>query len=164
MATMIIRKPNLEVLTEEGIPKDFASVKAYFNFAIEYDLLPWIPRKTPITTEEIRNLWVPSVKTNICYIAELEGHVCGSATVFYDPSSTAYEHADLRKAGELTSTVSPLLNKKRCIMIDKEITKEIIRELKLTHKKAFARINQFITLSSGSYVLSKKLLSDTLFF
>jgi len=138
--TILVRKPNLEILTDEGIPKDFADVRDYFNFAIQNNLLSWIPRKMPITTEEIRSKWIPSAKTNICYIAELSGRVFGSATVFYVPSSTAYEHALQRQEGELASTTNPILGRKQSLDVDKELSRAIINELKQTGKTAFARI------------------------
>ena len=79
---LIIRKPNLENLTSERIPKDFSDVKDYFNKALEDNSLPWIPRKTPITNKEIIEKWVPSLKTNISLIAELGGKVVGSELYF----------------------------------------------------------------------------------
>ena len=102
---MIIRKPNLEDLTEEGIPRDFAQVMEYFNNALnssEYDPLP---RKTPITVNEIRETWLPNSDKTLSLIAEEAGQVVGSLVVFFNkPPFTSYEHADEMVAGEVSAT------------------------------------------------------------
>ena len=133
---MIVRKPNLEVLTSEGIPKDFADVREYFNEGLFDDSQPWIPRKRPITNKEIRELWVPSANTNITYVAELNGQVIGSMTVFYNPGSTAYEHADKRVMGEMSGTTATKIDR---VEVIKEITPCVVNELKRLGKTAMLR-------------------------
>ena len=102
-----IREPNLEIMTKEGIPKCFADIRDYFNEALETNSLPWIPRKTIITNDEIKNLWIPSLKTNITLHAELNSRVVGSGTVFYDTKSTGYEHTGQRVPGNFGFTADP---------------------------------------------------------
>ena len=104
---MIIRKPNLEMLTSEGVPKDFADVRDYFNQALIDNSIPWIPRKTPITNDEIRKVWVPSSPINITYVAENNGRVVGVNVVFLEKPSTSYEHRELMQEGEMSGTVDP---------------------------------------------------------
>lgn len=50
-----IRRPKLEPRVD-GIPKDFADTRDYFNKALKDKSLFWIPRRTPITNEEITKL------------------------------------------------------------------------------------------------------------
>lgn len=126
---MMIRKPNLENLTKEGIPKDFADVRDYFNKALENGTLPLIPRKTPITNEEILERWIPSLKTNISLVAEKNNKVIGSATVFYDTNSSDPKFSDFRKPGELNSTVDPSENRYIYYLTTKEMIKGIKQEL-----------------------------------
>lgn len=128
-----IRKPNLENLTSEGIPKDFADVRDYFNLALKNNSLPWIPRKTPITNQEIKEKWIPSLNTNISLIAESNGKVVGSATVFYDTTSTSYEHTNKRNEGEFNSTTNPEYDS---VKIISELIKGTIQELKKQNKSA----------------------------
>ncbi len=107
---IIIRAPRLEPRIGK-IPKDFADVQNYFNTAIKENQMPWIPRKELITDEEIMNLWIPSLKTNITLVAALkyskEELVVGQTTVFYDPHSSAYEHANKRVPGNIGFSVNP---------------------------------------------------------
>jgi len=129
-----IRKPNIEILTPEGIPEDFAQVMKYFNEALKIKRYTFIPRKTPITIEEIKNLWVPSIDKNISYVADLNGTIIGSATPFFNVNSTAYEHAAERKPGEIGLTVKPPYSHGA---IGKKLLQTIINELKNTGKTAF---------------------------
>jgi hypothetical protein len=128
-----IRKPNLENLNSEGIPKDFAEVRDYFNLALKEKSLPWIPRSTPITNQEIKEKWIPSLKTNISLIAELNGKAIGSATVFYDLKSSAYEYSNKRISGEFNSTADP---QKNYPIIIKNLIKGTIKELNKQNKTA----------------------------
>ena len=130
-----IRKPNLEPKVD-GIPKDFADVRDYFNKALQEQAktFHWIPRKTKITNDEITKLWIPSLDTNICLVAELNKSIIGSATCFFDPSSTAYEQAQERKIGEIGLSVNPERNHR---MVGYLILEEMIKELKGQGKKAF---------------------------
>ena len=105
-----IREPILENLDERGIPVDFASIMNYFNRGLQNKNHPcyrFMPRQTPISLDEIRNLWIPSLKTNLNYLAEQNGKVIGAATVLFDPNSNEYEHRSLRAPGTLSLTTSP---------------------------------------------------------
>jgi hypothetical protein len=128
-----IRKPDLKSLAN-GIPKDFAEVMDYFNQSLEKNSSPYIPRKTRITTEEIKELWIPSLKQNICFVAELNKEVIGSANCFFNTSSSAYEQAEERKPGEIGLTVKADKNHR---MVGYEILSEMIKELKAQNKKGF---------------------------
>ena len=132
-----VRIPNLENMTAEGIPKDFADVMDYFNNSLKENSLPWIPRKNPITTKEIKEKWIPSLNTNISLVAELNGKVVGSGTVFYDPNSTAYEDANQMISGEFNSTANP---KMQYVKITQELIKGISRELKEKGKIAHCHL------------------------
>ncbi len=128
-----VRKLNLENLTQEGIPKDFADVQDYFNEALRKNSLPWIPRKTPITDKEILEKWVPSQNINLSLVAESEGKVVGLSTVLYDPKSNDYEFANQRKSGELNSTIDP---NQDYIFVQTKLLEGIISELKIQNKTA----------------------------
>ncbi len=65
----IIRKPDIETLTDSGIPGDFADVMRYFNDAFDFGAYPYIPRLEKITEDEIRNIWVPGADKDITYHA-----------------------------------------------------------------------------------------------
>ena len=128
-----IRKPNNEGITEEGIPKDFADVMQYFNMGLIKNAYPFIPRKIPITLEEIKDRWMPSLDKNINCVAEHKGRIIGMVTIFYDLDSTAYEHATERDTGEIALTVNPDYNHQ---IIGKEIIGFMINELKRTNRRA----------------------------
>ncbi len=134
---ILVRKPNLENLTPEGIPKDFADVRDYFNNALKENSLPGIPRKTPITKQEIIEKWIPSLKTNISLVAELNGKIVGSSTVFYDLTSTDYEHTNKTIKGEFNSTADP---KEDYVSIINLLIKETKKELKKQNKTAHCYI------------------------
>ncbi len=131
--TLIIRKPNLEDLTEEGIPRDFAEVRDYFNDSLANNTQPWIPRQTPITNDEIMKMWVPSAETNINYVAEVDGKIVGSVTIFYNPSSSKYEHAGKRPIGSMAGTVATRVDE---LLIRKKLNEKVIDELIAMNKKA----------------------------
>jgi L-amino acid N-acyltransferase YncA len=135
---LIVRKPNLESLTEEAIPKDFSDVMNYFNEGLKNNSYPWIPRKKPISSDEIRNLWLPSLNRNICYVAELNGRIIGCATILYDKNSSAYEHSDVRKSGELSATIDPYEDS---IFTLAELNRALVKELVQSDRKAFAYIS-----------------------
>lgn len=105
---LTVRKPNLERLNEEGIPEDFAAVRDYFNYGIETQegAFPFIPRRQPIITGEIQDRWMPSAKSNIGLVAELEGKVVGSIAAFFQ-KSTDYEHQSQRTSGDIGESVDP---------------------------------------------------------
>ena len=132
-----VREPNPNKLNSEGIPQDFADVRDYFNKSLDRGAFPWIPRKTPITNEEILSGWIPSLSTNISLVAEVEGKVVGSATVFYDLSSTSYEHREQRVVGELSSTVSPDTNYKE---VSRRLLEGILEELDSSGRSAVVHV------------------------
>jgi glycerophosphoryl diester phosphodiesterase len=124
---VIIRKPKLKPEIG-GIPKDFAEVKTYFNKALKDNTLSWIPRKNKITNNEIKNLWIPTLETNITLVAELEGKTVGQITVFYDTKSTGYEHAEQRVRGNIGFSARPDVYKQ----VIKLLVPELIDEFKKT--------------------------------
>jgi len=128
-----IRKPNLDNL-QDGVPKDFLDVMEYFNQGLAEGSYLYIPRKNPITTKEIRTLWLPSIKNNICFVAELDEKVIGSANCFFDVASSAYAQAKERKPGEIALTVAPDRNHR---LVGYGILSEMIKELRTQNKKAF---------------------------
>jgi hypothetical protein len=105
---IIIRQPIL-VPSTDGIPEDFAAVRDYFNLGIANleGVYRFVPRRTPITNEEIRQKWIPSADKNISLVAELNGKVVGSITAFGDLDSTAYEHRKERPPFAVGETVDP---------------------------------------------------------
>lgn len=129
-----IRKSNLKELTSQRIPKDFAGKMKYFNEGLEKKCYPYIPRKNPITVEEIKKLWIPYAENNIDFIAETNGKIIGSATIFYDLNATAYKEASLRKPGEIGMAIAPDYSHKD---IGTKIIRTIISELERTNKTAF---------------------------
>ena len=128
-----IRKPNLDN-SQDGVPKDFLYVMRYFNRGLEEGSYLYIPRKNPITLDEIRKLWLPSIEENICFVAELDGEAIGSATCFFDVASTAYAQAKERKPGEIALTVAPDRNHR---LVGYGVLSEMIKELGVQNKKAF---------------------------
>jgi hypothetical protein len=108
---IIVRKPNLNDLNENGIPGDFASIMEYFNYGIstQTGAFPFIPRRQPITVEEIRDRWMPNAEKNIGLVAELNGKVVGSIAAFQTPS-TNYEHQSTRKLWDIGESVDPREN------------------------------------------------------
>ena len=137
---LVIRKARLEPKVE-GVPRDFYEVRDYFNrgiFALRESAPPcfrYMPRKKPITLEEIRDLWVKSMSENICLVAELDGRVVGSATVLFKRDSTAYEHKNLRpeSEGALALTISPDFN---YISIAEPLVRGVIEELRSQNRMA----------------------------
>lgn len=124
---MIIRKPNLENTSPDGIPLDFAQVRDYFNWALRERKFQYTPRKTPITDDEIKKLWLPSANTNINLLVELEGRVVAQLTVFYDVYSTAYEYKAGRKIGSIGSSFDPRVSLKK---VAPPLLKKTIEELR----------------------------------
>ena len=132
-----VREPNTEDLTSDGIPRDAKDIMQYFNKALESKTLPWIPRTNPITIEEIKELWVPSYETNINIVAELKGKVVGSATVFYNPSSSSSDHSEERGMGNIGATIDPSQDYQ---LITKELAKGLVQKLQEENKTALWRI------------------------
>lgn len=126
MKNLIIRKSNLEVLTTDGIPKDFADKMEIFNKALKKNAYPFVPRKSIITINEIKNLWVPSAHRNIDIVAELNEKVIGSGTVLMG-NDNAYSKESKRESGEYAITIDSKYFDKG---IGTKITKKIIEEAK----------------------------------
>ena len=124
MKNLIIRESNLEVLTREGIPKDFADKMKIFNRALKTNAYPYVPRKSEITINEIKNLWIPSAKNNIDIVAELNGKIIGSGTVLMG-NDNAYSQESKRESGEYAITIDPQYFDKG---IGTKITKRIIEK------------------------------------
>ena len=134
---MIIRKINTNKLTKDNIPQDTQDVMEYFNKDLETrKMKKWIPRKTPITIKEIKNLWMPSFETNINFVAEDNGKVIGALTVFYDINSTEYEHKHVFSEGITNTTISSEYNHEETFKL---LIKETIKELKKQNKKAYVK-------------------------
>jgi len=121
-----IRKPNLKILTSEGIPKDFAEKMAFFNNALKENAYLYVPRKIPITINEIKNLWVPSAKRNIDFVAEVSGKIVGSGTVLMG-NDNRYSEKSKREPGEYAITINTKYLDKG---IGTKITRNIIQEAK----------------------------------
>lgn len=106
-----IRKANLEDLNKEGIPKDFAQLREYWNHGVatKEGVFKYIPRRKEITLDEIRNLFIPAIKEgrSINLLAESEGRVVGAITAIYDANKTEYEHRGDRKPGDIGESVDP---------------------------------------------------------
>ena len=122
-----VRKPNLEALNEQGIPRDYAQVMDYFNKGLAKSKYPYVARRVPITVQEIKEKWIPSAKTNITLVAESEGQVVGSLTVFYDPKATDYEYASQRKLGDIGETADYSFNQDE---IKKSLITALVTELR----------------------------------
>ncbi|MCX6751059.1 MAG: GNAT family N-acetyltransferase [Candidatus Pacearchaeota archaeon] len=125
-----IRKPRLEPKIN-GIPKDFYDVMGYFNKAIAENKYPFIPRKNPITPNEITKLWIPSLDKNLCFLVESDGKIIGSATCLFDVNSNEYEQAKDRVPGEIALTIDPSHNHK---LIGKMLISRMAKELLTKHK------------------------------
>ncbi len=72
------------------------------------------------------------IRKNITLVAELDKRIVGQVTVFYDPQSTAYEHAGQREPGHIGFTVRPEIYDK----VTPELVKELVKELRDQDKKA----------------------------
>lgn len=127
MKNLIIRESNLEVLTPEGIPKDFADKMEIFNRALKENAYPYVPRKSEITINEIKNLWMPSAKDNIDIVAELNGKVIGSGTVLMG-NDNAYSQESKRELREYAITIDlQYFDKGAGTKITKRIIEEAIK-------------------------------------
>jgi len=149
---MIIREPNLNVMDDEfpSIPKDFADIMRYFNKGLKSKAFPYIPRKNEITSEEIKTSWVPSTIKNITILAEDNGKIIGSATVFYDPKSSGYENSSEREAGHVGMTVDPSFN---YTTIGEALMKKIISKLSDAKKQAIDHID--VDFKEGNLIMQK---------
>lgn len=86
----IIKQPELEDLCNLGIPRDFRNSMNLFNNLLKEGKLKHIPRKTPVTIDEVAKLWVPSVKRNITYMGYFDYRLVASGTLLIDPDSNQY--------------------------------------------------------------------------
>ena len=121
---MEIRKPNLSLLSEAGIPQDFQGSMELFNRLLEERKLENCPRKTKITVEEVKTLWVPSAQKNITFVAEVDGVIVASGTLFVDEKSNEYSRESGR-GQEFASTFDP-----QFVEAGKEVTRAVIQEAK----------------------------------
>lgn len=137
---LIVRKARPEP-SIEGVPRDFYDVMSYFNRGIALcggDVpvcYRYMPRKKPITLEEIRTLWVPNMNVNLCLVAELGGRVVGSANVLFNRESTGYEHKEVRakSGGDLALTISPEID---YVSIAEPLVIKIIEDLRRQNRMA----------------------------
>ncbi|MBU0760764.1 MAG: hypothetical protein KJ600_00100 [Nanoarchaeota archaeon] len=108
---LVVRKPNLDDLNEEGIPRDFVDLQEYWNYGVrsQEGMFKFIPRRTEISVDEVRNLFVPAIKNgrSVNMVAELDGKVVGTITVIYDVAATEYEHRAQRTSGAIGESVDP---------------------------------------------------------
>jgi len=122
-----IRGPDWNKLNEKGIPDDSEQVMEFFNKGIDKKAYPYIPRKTKITEKEIKELWMPSKDKNITYLAEIDGKIRGSGTVFLEQKSNQYSVESKREVGEYALSIEPdFLNKG----LELKITEKIIETVK----------------------------------
>lgn len=139
---LLIRPPNLEILTPQGIPHDFRDVRDYFNRALLENTLHYIPRRTRITDEEILSLWIPQSNKNTCFVAEdlSKKSVVGCITYFAEPFSTKYEHASQRRRGDIAGTTDQKYTSEETFEINLKMTSSLIKELRRQKKQGFLRI------------------------
>lgn len=97
---------HIERATRHG----FLEVMGFINRGIHTNAFPYMPRRTPVSLDEIENIWIPS--NQLTYHAIELGHVVGSVTVFSDPHQTAYEHKSQRKPNALGLVIDPAVPEK----------------------------------------------------
>lgn len=104
--------------------------------------LRYIPRRTPITDEEILQRWLPSLPNNICFVAEDQRRcaVIGCITYLSVPTSSAYENESQRRIGEIAGTTSPDYEITDTFEITKQMNSALIVELKQQQKTGFLRV------------------------
>ncbi|MFH1801878.1 MAG: hypothetical protein ABH864_00330 [archaeon] len=108
---LVVRKPNLGDLNEEGIPRDLAALRDYWNYGVasQVGMFLFIPRRTEISVEEVRGLFVPAIRNgrSVNLVAELDGKIVGAITAIYDVSKTEYEFRGTRVPGDIGESVDP---------------------------------------------------------
>lgn len=98
-------------LVDINTPRDsFLQVMNFANKCFKKKLDPFMPRTKVITENEIDKLWIPSISKNTTYHALYDNRIVGSATVFGDVNSTAYEHANVRESFPLGMMVDKRLD------------------------------------------------------
>ena len=102
---------DLRLVTKETPRLDFTTVQYFMNFGIKNGLFPYMPRRTPITEEEIDSVWIPSIPKNTTYHVVASGLIIASATVFGDVKSTYYRYASSREPYALAMVVDPTYDK-----------------------------------------------------
>ena len=122
-----VRKPNLEDKAIDGIPRDFLKVMHMFNRKLKDGTLKHIPRTTKITRDEIRKLWLPSVKQNITYLGEEAGEILSSGTLLIVPGSNQYSLDSGR------TTEYALISEQREAGL--EVTRAVLQEAKAIGQK-----------------------------
>ncbi len=123
---LTIRSLNWTNTDEDGIPKDALQIMNYFNKAIKEGAYPFVPRKTRITKEEIKKLWLPTKDRNISIVGELEGRIVGSGTVLMG-NDNAYSEKSKGEPGEYSITLDPDFLDRG---IGTKITRRILKEAK----------------------------------
>ena len=90
-----IRTIDHERTTEKGIPQDYLDVMAFFNKGLEDKSknFPYVPRTEPITEKEILYGWMSMEDQTMTYVAEMDGKVVCSATLFLpdQPNEISWE-------------------------------------------------------------------------
>jgi len=139
---LLIRPPIILDQRTNEVPEDFRDVMDYFNRGIstKKDHYYFMPRRTPITPEEIIKLWLPSSQTNLLFVAVDEetpinrrARVVGSLAVLYAPSSNQYEWKQLRKQGDLALTVDSDYN---YLTVAEPLLRRALQELADRNSKA----------------------------
>ena len=91
-----IRKPDLIRVDDRGIPLDFLASIEMFNRLTASGELPHCPRKSPITTEEIRKLWLPNPA--LTYLGFERAKLVASGTLLQTASQNKYSQESGREA------------------------------------------------------------------
>ena len=102
-----IRLMNWENMNKQGIPHDAINVMKFFNLGLKKDAYPYVPRKSKITSDEIKKNWIPGRNRNISIIAEIKGKIVGSGTVLIDKNSNKYSKESRREPNEYAITIHP---------------------------------------------------------
>jgi RimJ/RimL family protein N-acetyltransferase len=81
---VIVREVNWDKHNDVGTPQDCADVMTYFNQGLQdkAKFFPYVARLSKITDVEIQNRWAAIKDQAITYVAEKEGKVVCSATLF----------------------------------------------------------------------------------
>lgn len=121
---MEIRKPNLQDLNESKISQDFINSMNLFNTLLENGKLPYCPRKSPITEEEVKDLWMPSTDKNITCLAYDNGDLVASGTLLVAEDSNEYSKQTQRGL-EYALTFNPEYPEAA-----KQVTQSVLEEAK----------------------------------
>lgn len=119
-----IRKPDLKDICELGIPRDFKNSMNLFNGLLKQGKLKYIPRKNPVTVDEVAKLWVPSAERNITYVGYFDTKLVASGTLLIDADSNQYSKESGR-GREYALTFHPVY-----LDIARDVTKAVMEEAK----------------------------------